>query len=195
MCTGEADVVLVLDRSGSVGDADYPFLVGFSLHLARTFNIKEDQVRLGVASYSTTGTREINLNTFGYDSFSAAANQLTRGTEELTNIHAGLLRAEEMLEDEANGARSGAIKLIVITNDGAANRGVPPLPTAERLHAKNISIVSIGIENEVAPPNLNLESKSLASGSDNYYFVPKYTGLADEEFLKKVTKAVCKSKS
>lgn len=186
--------MLLLDRSGSVGDADYPFLIGFALHLVATFNISEDQVRFGVASYATTAKRESNLDVFGFENFKAKAIQFGRDDEELTNIEAGLIVAKEMLFDTSRGARENAIKLIVVTNDGPANRGSPPQAEADRIHALNISVVSIGIEADVAPPK-NAESSGLASSPEMYYYIPKYTSLNDTTFLEKVTESVCEGNS
>ena len=195
-CKGQADVIIVLDRSQSVGKRDYDSLIGFCLHLARTFKglLNIDDVRLGVASYATTASREIDLNTFGFAAFKKAVEKIKIDpTNILTNIGAGLKISEEMLDDYSKGARKGALKLVVVTTDAHANRGTDPVKIADKMKARNISFVSIGVGDELTADQR--EIRAIASSPKMYYYLPKFNNLNDTAFLRNVTRSVCRSKS
>ena len=147
---------------------------------------------MGVVSYAETGTREIELNTYGYDNFKTKVEGLVLDPEDkMTAIGTGLQYADKMLSDTL-GARTTALKLVIVTTDGQANRGARPIPVADEMKSRNINFVSIGIGHELL--NNQDEIKAIASLPKMYYYLKEFTDLAKTEFLVNVTKSVCKGK-
>jgi Ca-activated chloride channel family protein len=109
----QADVMLVLDRSGSMSGS-----MG-DLRTAATGLVDElgPSANVGLVSYADDDTLDQEL-TANHADVNAEINALTSGGS--TNIEGGVLTAQDELETGTN-ARSGADKIMVVMSDGQAN--------------------------------------------------------------------------
>lgn len=58
----QADLVFLLDQSGSIHSDDYTIMKNFTTNLVRSFNISQDKVRVGLAQFASTFQHEFYLN-------------------------------------------------------------------------------------------------------------------------------------
>ena len=64
-CGGRADIVFLLDKSGSVGQENYIKMLQFVKDVANNFAISPADVQIGVDTFSTSYSQEFTLGTFG----------------------------------------------------------------------------------------------------------------------------------
>lgn len=89
-CNQDADVIFLLDSSGSVSRDEFRQMKEFVISVSEKFSIGYTKTRIGAASYSSTAFLGFNLNTFN------SANKLRNALSSLpyiygnTNIAAGL---------------------------------------------------------------------------------------------------------
>ena len=60
----KADLVLLIDTSESISNADYSTMTAFMTELIRSFKISQELVRVGVAQFSSRPQKEFYLNQF-----------------------------------------------------------------------------------------------------------------------------------
>ena len=63
-CNAQADIVFLLDSSGSVGSSNFQKMLGFVKNVANSFDIGPTDVQIGVDTFQTSHKAEFNLNTY-----------------------------------------------------------------------------------------------------------------------------------
>ena len=61
-CTGQADIVLALDASGSIGEANWKKLQTFVKSLITGFNIGTGAIRMAVMSFGNKAIHQFGFN-------------------------------------------------------------------------------------------------------------------------------------
>jgi Mg-chelatase subunit ChlD len=134
------DVVLVLDKSGSMESTDYPpDRITAAKEAAKIFvnQIKEDD-RVAVVSFSSSTSTVVSF-TSNKDSATSKIGGISTGGG--TAVGEGIITALDVLE---NG-REESVKAIVLLSDGANNRGISPKTAANRAKGRGIPIYTVGI--------------------------------------------------
>ena len=72
-CNGVADIVFLLDKSGSVGQANFDKMTQFVKDITANFDIGPNDVQVGVDTFSTAYSQEFTLGTFADKAQMAAA--------------------------------------------------------------------------------------------------------------------------
>ena len=112
-----SDIVFVLDKSGASAEKDiFKQAKGFLEEIKKNAEEKEIPVKVGVVLFSHFGMVRQPLTEIveGYDSIQKALNgALGFGT----NMHAGLLAAKKMLDDDTEVANKN--KHVILISDGA----------------------------------------------------------------------------
>lgn len=63
-CEAQADIVFLLDASGSVGDSNFAKVKTFVHDMMNSFNIGPTAVQVGVDTFQTNVKSEFNMNTY-----------------------------------------------------------------------------------------------------------------------------------
>ncbi|CAI9719088.1 neurogenic locus notch homolog 2-like [Octopus vulgaris] len=147
--TAVADIVFVLDESGSITRPNFKTIKTFVKNLVSVFPISRKQVRIGVITFSTRLKNEFNLNRyFTHRQLYHAIDriQYNRGR---TNTHLALdYLKKHAFQSEAGGRRHIPQIAIVIT-DGKSSRPEQTQHTARILKDSGIHIYAIGIGKQV----------------------------------------------
>ena len=172
ICVAPLDVMLVIDRSGSMSDHNNPQLPLTKAKTAattfvNTLSTATDHV--GVVSYNENATLDHALTS----NFAAAKSSIASITAGgATNIGDAFKKAA--FEMTTNG-RSEAKHVIVLLSDGLPNRPnnvatgtAYALSQATIAKTKGYVIYTIGLGGDVNPVLM----KQLATTPDNYYFAP-----------------------
>uniref|UniRef100_A0A8C4SZN9 Collagen type VI alpha 6 chain n=1 Tax=Erpetoichthys calabaricus TaxID=27687 RepID=A0A8C4SZN9_ERPCA len=140
----EADVIFLIDGSGSIFPVDFDKMKGFMEAMVDKSDIGPDKVQFGLLQFSDSPREEFQLN--AYDNQLQLKQEITN-MEQLgggTNTGAALEFASQYF-DQSKGGRPSVRQFLVIITDGEAQDEVSK--PAQALRQKGIIIYSIGVEN------------------------------------------------
>uniref|UniRef100_A0A0B7ART5 Collagen alpha-3(VI) chain n=2 Tax=Arion vulgaris TaxID=1028688 RepID=A0A0B7ART5_9EUPU len=176
-CDDRADIVFLIDSSGSVGFDNFRRIKEYVQHVIDSFNIGSEATRVGVATFSQSSRAEIYLN--AYDNkrkLQAAVSGITYEYGN-TNTASGIKLVRSSLFSEAKGNRPDVPDYLVIITDGLSNiNHEATLPEAEYARRQGIHIFAVGVG--IADPwELNgIASKPIDS---NVFQITNWDGLWD----------------
>jgi uncharacterized protein YegL len=157
-----ADVMLVIDRSGSMQGTPLQDAKDAAKAFVDGLNLSPGADQVGLVSYSSSAILNHRLSrTAG--TVRAAIDALVASGQ--TNITDGIDKAQEELESVRHVPENRPI--MILMTDGQHNVGPGPGPAADAAKAKGTRIITIGL-GDVDEAQL----KSLASSPDDYYHAP-----------------------
>ncbi len=191
---GKVDVVLVMDRSGSMSGDNNDQMRAAAKNLVDALNLGPDAAQVGVTSFADQEQLDQGLTTSAADAKSAID---TIGANGSTNIEGGINGGEEELRGSESGTdyssqispsgndRSDADKIMVVLSDGSPNvnddssgdytqdgdQGAQfgeddPREEADRAKANGVEIYTIGLGTSSNTEDL---LEDMASDSDHFY--------------------------
>ena len=99
----EADIVFVLDGSGSVGINNWNIMLNYVKRFAASVQYGPNQNRFGVVSFGNGATVNIRLNQYAnYADFARSVDGITH-MDENTNTAAGIREARTKVFGDTNG--------------------------------------------------------------------------------------------
>ena len=168
-----ADIVFLLDSSGSVGTSNFQKQKDFVAHFAQSFDIGPRNVQIGVVTFATTPHNEFNLNT--YHNKHDTVNAINH-----IGYHSGGTRTDTALKYiEANafkpqtGDRAGVANILIVMTDGKSNQPTLTRQETVKLHKLNIKVFAIGIGSGVDKTELGL----IASDAKHVFQVQNFNAL------------------
>ena len=135
----ERDLVVVVDRSGSMFGQKFADLQRAMLTFVDTLKAANLQTRVGLASYSTSATEDVQLTT-DLDQVTLAMSRMP--VAGFTSISRGMEAGANIMRL----SRSGEIveRTMIVMTDGLHNTGSEPEPVAIALASQGIVIHTIG---------------------------------------------------
>lgn len=163
------DVLLVIDRSGSMGGARITAAKQAAISFVNQMDLSVDQV--GVASFAGSSSLNHALSQDG-TSVATAINRLFASGS--TNVKAGLEQAETELGRSSRAANNAPV--IVILSDGYHNATSSAVlfAAADRIKGRGIRIITIGLGANADEAQL----RRIASSTNDYYYAPDSGDLA-----------------
>jgi Mg-chelatase subunit ChlD len=144
-CTLKADIIVVLDESGSVGEDNFWTVKHGVEKLYKDFNASGsgEDLRMGLVKFSSDALVETELtsdfNTLVKDVEKTPYGQGATFTREAYN------EAKKLLDNGSKGADYR--KIIVFITDGVTSKGVKPDKTfSDTFHDDKIEIITVGIK-------------------------------------------------
>ncbi len=215
-CEVESDIMLVLDRSGSMAadQSEPPEPLTSAKTSARTFlNLLRPKDQVGILSYATTPSSPLEQTlTNDVKQASEAIAKIAMGTNGVQYTDMGEAFAEAFKELKSSRHREDSRKVIVFLTDGDVTRPVNPATgKLDRLYASNyartkaeeakkadVIVYTIGFgkafstatsSNDVERDTSLIES--LASDPSLYYTAPTVEEL--NQVYKKIASDICES--
>lgn len=139
-----ADLVLLIDGSQNVGEANFPFVRDLVLKIIDALDVRSDAVRVALALY----TRDLQINFYlnSYDNKAAvldAVKGLTYLGGDESNLGAALEDVvKKVLSEKAGGrAEDGVPQMLVVITAGSSDDD----PAAGGQALKSASVVTFGV--------------------------------------------------
>uniref|UniRef100_A0A672GL26 Collagen, type VI, alpha 4a n=1 Tax=Salarias fasciatus TaxID=181472 RepID=A0A672GL26_SALFA len=180
----KAELVFLLDQSGSIASADYALMKSFTTDLVNSFKVSADLVHVGLAQFSSEFQHEFYLNQYLTETAVSEHIQKMQQLGGGTNIGRALNAILGHFE-AANGARWGISQNLVLITDGESQDDVQD--AADKLRALGIEVFAIGIGNVH-----DLELLQITGTPERLFTVQDFGSL--ERIKQKVVDTICKSK-
>ncbi|ELU06074.1 hypothetical protein CAPTEDRAFT_48444, partial [Capitella teleta] len=114
-----ADIVLVLDSSGSVGLDNWNKVLNFSKTLVQSFPIIGGRgVQIGVLSYGTRAYVQFHMNEFDTKQELFNAIDKIEWKDQETNTSGGIITMRSEMFTEQNGDRKDVPNIGIVLTDG-----------------------------------------------------------------------------
>lgn len=175
---GKADVMLVLDRSGSIDATELGQLKTAATDFVDSLGLTADGIHAGQSSFATSGTLDQTL-TSSEVSMDAAIAALTSGG--FTNLKSGIdLATGELTGVNDRPDDTSPDKMIIVT-DGHPNRPFPSDTAddvaevaADAARAAGIEVFVVGVGSDVNDTYLQ---NAIADDAAHYFSVDNYAAL------------------
>jgi uncharacterized protein YegL len=163
-----ADVMLVIDRSGSMEGAPLQDAKDAAKAFVDRLDLSPGADQVGLVSYASSAILNHRLSrTAG--TVRAAIDALVSGGN--TNITDSINKAQEELESVRHVPDNRPV--IILMSDGKHNVGPGPGPAADAAKAKGTRIFTIGLGTDIDEAEL----KGLASSPSDYFYAPTSSDL------------------
>ncbi|CAG2224228.1 COL6A [Mytilus edulis] len=144
-CVEKADIVFLVDASGSVGATNFKKELEFVSTILSNFTIDPDHVQVGVVTFDSKTYLRIKLNQYNDTKSIQNAVKGIPYTGQLTKTDIALQFILSKVFVPSAGDRSDAKDVLVILTDGVSGN---PLNTAKQAYIykeKHIQVISVGI--------------------------------------------------
>ncbi|KAM7382826.1 hypothetical protein PAMP_002532 [Pampus punctatissimus] len=181
----KADLVFLIDQSGSIVPKDYGIMKNFTINLVKRFNVKEDLVRVGLGQFSDTFKKEFYLNEFYTEK--TVADYISDMTQKGGGTRIGVaLNSIKDYFKASHGSRisSGISQNLVLITDGDSQDDVED--AANSLRALGIEVFAIGVGDYH-----RLELLQITGTPDKIFTVQNFESL--ETINDKLFKEICDS--
>jgi len=149
-----ADIIFVLDGSGSIGTSNFEKIKNFVKDVVRAFDVGtgEKQSQIGVIKYSTMVKREFDLKTYNTGSKVISAVGSIKYEAGGTNTHLALDELVQRGFAAVNGARprgNGHPRVGIVVTDGQSTVPSQTVLAATRAHDADITMIAVGIGSSI----------------------------------------------
>lgn len=182
----KADLVFLVDQSGSIDPSDYDIMKNFTTELVNSFKVGEDLVRVGLAQFSDTFQNEFYLKQFYSEQLVTKHILDMLQTGGGTRIGLALEYIKEYFMASRGSRRSeGISQNLVLITDGESQDDVED--AADDLRALGIEMFAIGIGDVH-----DLQLLQITGTPQRLFTVQNFNSL--ENIKRKVVDTICKSK-
>ena len=120
-----ADIVFILDSSGSVGASNFQKMKDFVKTMVQGFDVTPQGAEIGVVTFSDKPALQFHLNKYHDKPSTLTAIDNIRYVSGGTNTADAIKYARQTSFTAANGMRQNAAKIAIIITDGKSNRYTP----------------------------------------------------------------------
>ncbi|KAM6935984.1 collagen alpha-6(VI) chain-like isoform 1-T2 [Lycodopsis pacificus] len=147
----KADLVFLLDQSGSINKSEYNIIKNFTTDLVNSFDVSEDFVHVGLAQFSDVPKHEFDLNKYFHKEDCISHIQGLEHKGGNTYIGKALDHIKDYFE-VSRGSRRESPKILVLISDGDSHDEVRA--AASSLKDVGIKVFAIAV-GDVHPLNLH----------------------------------------
>ena len=181
-----ADIVFVIDSSGSIRDANpqdgsydnWNLLLEFMVQIVDRLNIGSNKVRIGAVKFSTNAESVFHMNQYTDKNSLKSA---IRGISYLgghTNTASGIRVMHNTEFTANNGDRVGVQDIAIVITDGVSTRDQSStIPEAIRARSKGIQIYSVGITKSINEDELRQIASAPHQFDKNYFLAADFQNL------------------
>lgn len=181
-----ADLVFLLDQSGSIKSEDYTIMKNFTMNVINSFKVGEEHVRIGLAQFNDKFQHQFYLNRFY--SKQEISQYIVNMKQEGGGTHiGGALKSilEYFTTTQGSRINSGLTQNLVLITDGDSQDDVEE--AAVQLKALGIEVFAIGIGDAH-----DLELLQITGTPERLFTVQNFSVL--ENIKQKVVDTICESR-
>ena len=168
-----ADIVFLLDSSGSVGTPDFQKQKDFVARFAQSFDIGPNKTQIGVVTFSSGPHNEFNLNKYHDKAGLVSGIQRIAYSSGNTRTDLALKYVEANSFTAAAGDRPHVPNILIVMTDGQSTQPTLTRQETVNLHKMNMKVFAIGIGSGASRPELGL----IASDSQHVFQVQNFAAL------------------
>ena len=174
MCeTTPADVIFLIDSSGSVGQSNFEIEKQFIYNFTKAIHIGPTKVQVGVVRYSYAPDTVIHLKDSKSESDLRRAIQGMEFRLGASNTDLALSHAYYNGFTTEEWDRPNVPDFLVLLSDGQYFDNQATIAEAEQIHKSNITVYAIGIGTNVN----SREMADIATDRNHVFVVPDYNAL------------------
>ncbi|KAK3780684.1 hypothetical protein RRG08_015474 [Elysia crispata] len=168
VCGPKADIIFLIDSSGSVGQDNFQLLLTFVSNFVSDLKVGTNNIRIGVAKFNSRPFNEFHLNKYNNKrELIDAIKNIKYSSRGGTNTASAIKYMGKTMFMTANGNRPGIPNIAIVITDGNSNRPEETKAAADRAKAKGIIIFSVGVGDDVSRSELN----GIASDPNNRHVI------------------------
>lgn len=174
----QADIVFVLDSSGSIGVEHWGSVLSFFKFVVQQIPVGFYNTRFGSVTFGNEATINFQLNTYNTTQQILNAIDGIRYKDENTNTSGALWMMRSIMFTSQNGDRRNAPNIAIVITDGRSTYDHNlTLPYATDAKRAGITIIAIGVGDQVDPAELNGIASVDTNGTPIVYQVDNYDAL------------------
>lgn len=182
-----ADIVFVLDASGSEGIENFKKELNFTAEFIKGFQVGPQHVQFGLVTFSDYGRSEFYFNT--YKDLQSILHKLdtVHYSGGSTHTDSGLSNAKFHFYSH-HGARPNAQKIAIVLTDGQSYSTSRTIQKANELKGMGVKVISVGIGSSVSKSELN----GIATDLQHVFNVTDFNALSSIQY--EIKTAACAGK-
>ena len=173
-----ADIIFVVDASGSEGANNFNKQLNFIENFTAQFEIGPNNTLVSLVTFATAIKNEFYLDRYSTkpDVLNAIGHSVYLNGE--TYTHLALDHVRRFNIQPNHGARANVSKIVIVLTDGRSNEEALTKTAAARLKQEaGVTVMAIGIGHNVDPAELT----AIASDANHTYRVPDFDALSTIE--------------
>ena len=155
VCSVQADIVFVLDTSGSVDDGEWSKMLDFTKGLINELVIGSTAIRVGIVQYSNTYKEELMLKDGITMQAIVTSLDKIRRLKKGTNTAAAIDITRTSMFTTGNGNRASVKDIAIVVTDGKSSSKSATITAANSARSAGIIMYSVGIGNNLELSEIN----------------------------------------
>ncbi|GAB1610762.1 hypothetical protein Ahia01_001362700 [Argonauta hians] len=190
-CTSRADILFIIDSSGSVGEENFGKVIDFVYSTVDTLDIESGLYNVALITFSDTARTEFYLNSFNTKQEIENATAAVKYVYGSTHTAIALRMARTRIFSEVNGDRPDSPNIAIIITDGQSNiNNIQTLPQARLLKESGVSVITVAVG--FATQTEELIGMTSPPVAENLFSVDGFNNLKD--LHDKIVEPICKGK-
>lgn len=186
----QADIVFVLDSSGSIGIEHWGSVLSFFKYVVEQIPVGFYNTRFGSVTFGNEATIDFQLNTYNTSEEILRAIDRIRYKDENTNTSGALWKMRSIMFTTQNGDRKNAPNIAIVITDGKSTYDHNlTLPYANEAKRAGITIVVIGVGDLIEQEELDGMASLNVNGTPIVYQVDNYDALSTIQ--KEISSVAC----
>ncbi|CAG5118377.1 unnamed protein product, partial [Candidula unifasciata] len=183
--TQKADILFILDASGSIGTANFSVMLNFLVDITRNFNLGPDGIQFASIVFGTDAQEVFDFTTYNNQANLERGILSTPYIEGWTYTDKALRLAREQMFSRAKGSRPDVQKIAIVFTDGQSNNKTATQEQSTLLKNSGVLVLSVGIGSGVDQAEL----QTIASVPGDVFEVSDFNVL--NTIQKEVTNRTC----
>lgn len=164
-----ADVVYIIDTSGSLNQTDLEYSVDFLYDVTNFLTIGSSDIKISIVTFSNVSIVQHDFNSLSDKAavLAALVNLKSIKTAGGTKTYEALNDSNSLFTSASSGRRTGVNQTVVVLTDGKSDNLLSTRAAADTLQFQGIEVFAVGVGSEVVDDKTELYA--IATDPDSYY--------------------------